>query len=725
MERGFEITVTSLQAELDRQQLLLRQKEADWRGLAAESHAAEQRLVADKQQLAAQLTALHAAFDSFKAEAAEQQARLEHDVDTARAETLAAQAALSSKVIFDTTREPAWNRLNVARCAFKNKRPQRALLAGLAALLVEHQGNAAALDDADVQRLQAATPTTLSADLRQAKTRLVSVLGAHDAQLASVRQALNALAAKPAAPTELQVMADRLHKYVEFSRELTRCHVLRLEEESRLPDCPASTRARNSLIIETRKQMQQDIVRLVGGLELSLLGKDGSPGDGQERQAFDSADALRIVSSNLATLDKTMSALGSQLAAKFGHENKDAQLPPLVHQLNQRIDSALQSLLGSLGKVRHMLQAALEESLKRKTCYVQGALVECRHVSAEQQRLRAATVRYMRQANSMPSGETVPYEEAVRERHTLRQLELDHQLLQATAADTANLLDNARQSNQSLNVELSSVKTHLQQWQQQSAALSEELRQVKAQLDDKTKALHEALMHKKLALDQFKALQALRGGVSADDASPPVPASSAAAAAAPEATLMASGGSALRRSKPAGERGYTVLSVLDAAGLPLPSNQLSVGDRQREAALRQHYEAKLNQLLSQVRLADGVAVRLHAALSALHQDYRQCQAQRDAMSKHAEQTDQRELLAKEDLEVTRRNYDDQMKLLSEHISALNDSVANYEDQLDALRNSRVQCAKCKTWNTIQWLLNEGLNGRRCSGGNHASSFNFS
>jgi hypothetical protein len=37
---------------------------------------------------------------------------------------------------------------------------------------------------------------------------------------------------------------------------------------------------------------------------------------------------------------------------------------------------------------------------------------------------------------------------------------------------------------------------------------------------------------------------------------------------------------------------------------------------------------------------------------------------------------------------------------------------------------KVRCGKCKTWNTIAWLITDGKNGQCCSKGNHPSSFNY-
>lgn len=67
-----------------------------------------------------------------------------------------------------------------------------------------------------------------------------------------------------------------------------------------------------------------------------------------------------------------------------------------------------------------------------------------------------------------------------------------------------------------------------------------------------------------------------------------------------------------------------------------------------------------------------------------------------------------------------------MKLMTEHFMALTDKVSKQDTVIQRLQGSKVHCARCGTWNTVAWLTGpDGLNGRRCSRGNHPSSYNFS
>jgi protein phosphatase 1 regulatory subunit 21 len=166
------------------------------------------------------------------------------------------------------------------------------------------------------------------------------------------------------------------------------------------------------------------------------------------------------------------------------------------------------------------------------------------------------------------------------------------------------------------------------------------------------------------------------------------------------------------------------MTVLDENGVQASSLQVSKEDKERENNIRQFYESKIHHLTGQVQIADAKAVELYETYQHTAEELKKLHDERDLLQKKIEQTANEVSTAKEDLEVTRKNYEQQMNVLTEHITNMNDRVARQEDQLDFVKASKVYCGKCKKWNTIAWLLEEGKNGQRCSGGNHGSYFNY-
>ena len=50
--------------------------------------------------------------------------------------------------------------------------------------------------------------------------------------------------------------------------------------------------------------------------------------------------------------------------------------------------------------------------------------------------------------------------------------------------------------------------------------------------------------------------------------------------------------------------------------------------------------------------------------------------------------------------MTRTGYEQQMTVLTEHITMLNEKLGKIEDYVDNIKSQRVYCGKCKKWNTI-------------------------
>lgn len=168
------------------------------------------------------------------------------------------------------------------------------------------------------------------------------------------------------------------------------------------------------------------------------------------------------------------------------------------------------------------------------------------------------------------------------------------------------------------------------------------------------------------------------------------------------------------------------MKVIDENAVESNSLQITKIDRERETAIKQHYQSKRTQLLAQMKIADEKAVKYYEEYKRILSDLERVSQENQTHKQLLEESQAQQASATSDLESTRRNYEDQMKLMTEHFMALNDKVGKQEETISRLNNHKVHCARCGTWNTVAWLTGpEGLNGRRCSRGNHPSSYNYS
>eukprot|EP01130_Rhizamoeba_saxonica_P010269 TRINITY_DN4201_c0_g4_i1.p1 TRINITY_DN4201_c0_g4~~TRINITY_DN4201_c0_g4_i1.p1 ORF type:complete len:412 (-),score=106.29 TRINITY_DN4201_c0_g4_i1:49-1125(-) len=166
------------------------------------------------------------------------------------------------------------------------------------------------------------------------------------------------------------------------------------------------------------------------------------------------------------------------------------------------------------------------------------------------------------------------------------------------------------------------------------------------------------------------------------------------------------------------------LSVVDEHGNQ--SNTLGVTDNQRnrEEEIKEFYKNNTKQLHQQLKKLDEKALEYMVRAEELEISLATAIAEKDQYKAEAENASQDKKNAVDELNTTRSSLEQQLELLSEHLVHQNDKISDYEEELSTLKNCRVRCGKCKTWNTIAWLMKEGKNGRYCSRGNHASSFNF-
>mmetsp|Transcript_19033 Transcript_19033/g.42074 ORF Transcript_19033/g.42074 Transcript_19033/m.42074 type:complete len:781 (+) Transcript_19033:32-2374(+) len=136
-----------------------------------------------------------------------------------------------------------------------------------------------------------------------------------------------------------------------------------------------------------------------------------------------------------------------------------------------------------------------------------------------------------------------------------------------------------------------------------------------------------------------------------------------------------------------------------------------------EEEIAKSYDKRLRQIAAQLQAADCKAVELNSELErALHfvkdkeEEKRELIQQVDSLkAKVGEHL--------ESMEATKKNYDSQMKMLTEHIMKQSDQLAQKDTSFSALIGAKVQCGRCGTWNNVGYLLEEVATGacKTCKG----------
>jgi DNA repair exonuclease SbcCD ATPase subunit len=128
------------------------------------------------------------------------------------------------------------------------------------------------------------------------------------------------------------------------------------------------------------------------------------------------------------------------------------------------------------------------------------------------------------------------------------------------------------------------------------------------------------------------------------------------------------------------------LIVMDETGSQSDSLNLSEEDREREQALKKFYETRVDQLMSQIKEADRKAIELHEEYTKAVNSLSSLVTQRDELQNKLAVAEKALAASKDELDSTRRNYEQQMKVLSEHIVTLNEKIMAQEEQISTIRN---------------------------------------
>jgi chromosome segregation ATPase len=166
------------------------------------------------------------------------------------------------------------------------------------------------------------------------------------------------------------------------------------------------------------------------------------------------------------------------------------------------------------------------------------------------------------------------------------------------------------------------------------------------------------------------------------------------------------------------------LTVMDEMGNQSNSLHVSVQDQEREQKLRKFYEEKFALLESQLQQTDAKLIDLLSRKDSLEQNLQQTKDERDMILDQLRLAKSSLSQSSELLETTRKNYQQQLRDLSDHFIDLQEKISKSSETLEMIKKWKVRCGKCKTWNTIEWLMTDGQNGLYCSKGNHPSSLNY-
>jgi len=146
---------------------------------------------------------------------------------------------------------------------------------------------------------------------------------------------------------------------------------------------------------------------------------------------------------------------------------------------------------------------------------------------------------------------------------------------------------------------------------------------------------------------------------------------------------------------------------LTAAEATLASGPPSVeGSETWEEAVRKVYEQHCRSLQWQVQAADGRAVELQLAVQQSADLRREQEEVKQKLLGEVENKHAQLERVSEDIATTRRSYDAQLAMLTEHLCNLSVQISQKDESLASLQAQKILCGHCGMWNVMGKLLSK-------------------
>ncbi|XP_048062025.1 protein phosphatase 1 regulatory subunit 21 [Megalobrama amblycephala] len=154
------------------------------------------------------------------------------------------------------------------------------------------------------------------------------------------------------------------------------------------------------------------------------------------------------------------------------------------------------------------------------------------------------------------------------------------------------------------------------------------------------------------------------------------------AAGAPEEQHSAADGSdAARADSPEPVQDSSLVGILT-----ITSCSESAADQEsREHLIKTHYMSRVSDLTSQLQMCDSKAVHFHAECRAVAKRLAIAEKSRETMTEELKLANQNITRLQDELSTTKRSYEDQLSMMSDHLCSMNDTLSKQRDEIDTLK----------------------------------------
>ncbi|XP_028844331.1 protein phosphatase 1 regulatory subunit 21 [Denticeps clupeoides] len=438
---------------------------------------------------------------------------------------------------------------------------------------------------------------------------------------------------------KLQDFSKYFSSYTSFLKKILPYQLKSLEEECEAALCTSSLTSKN-------QELQGDIRRVTSVFEklqsyISLLALPSVQQDAMPQSSFSAVfTQLAACLHSLHDATKEMSKHYSQKASL------EQDLPTVTQKLrttNECLLSSLGSLTNSTGKIAIFFSNNLDFFTSSAGYGPRGGSGTLNPLQAESMLANKKQATSFMQALRKAKPESVPYKEALTNRR----------ILTSSTESREGLTQQVQQSLEKI-ARLEQEKEH---W-----LLEAQLGRVRLEKENQRISELEA---------QLSA--ALRGCVVTPS---PAPVKDCVATASQQ-----DGEAEDKMGSKEASQNTSLIGMLTTTSC---SEHVS-DEESREHLIKSHYMARVAELTMQLQLSDSKAVNFHAECRALAKRLAIAEKSREALSEDVKQAKENILRLQDELTTTKRSYEDQLSMMSDHLCSMNDTLSKQREEIDTLK----------------------------------------
>ncbi|MEE6474251.1 hypothetical protein FKM82_010321 [Ascaphus truei] len=427
---------------------------------------------------------------------------------------------------------------------------------------------------------------------------------------------------------KLKIFAEHFASYVCFLQKILPYQLKSLEEESEFSLCTSALRTRNLQLHRDMKKMSAVFEKLK--TYINLLALPSTKPEGLLRNNYSSI--LTQISDGLHRLHDIM----KEISKHYNHKaSLEQELPAATDKLkttNDCILSSLVALANGTGKVATFFSNNLDYFIASLSYGPKGGHGFIKPRSAEMMlQYKKKAAEYMK-ALKKPCPDSVPYEEAL----------VNRRVLLSSTESRAGL---AQQVQQSLE-KLGKLEQEKEQWM-----LEAQLSKIK--LEKETLRIAGVLKN----TDQGQLVEI-----------------------AQENPLLPNAADYAK------EHTNEMKSTSLIGMLAMITENMQVPDHDsREDLIKNHYMARVADLTIQFQQADSKAVHFHAECRALAKRLALADKSNRNLIEETKTASQNISRLQDELTTTKRSYEDQLSMMSDHLCIMNETLSKQREEIDTLK----------------------------------------